>query len=165
MLEATLCFLVKGNPPHDVLLGLKKKGFGVDKYAGIGGKVEPGETAVTTAVRELYEEIHILASPNNLGKAGHLTFLFPHKPDWSQQVHVYCLDEWVGIPQESAEMRPQWFKTTRIPFDQMWQDGQHWLPLVLNRQYVQAAFTFAADNETIFKCKIETWPMKAEETG
>ena len=62
-------------------------------------------------------------------------------------------------------MRPQWFKTTRIPFDQMWQDGQHWLPLVLNRQYVQAAFTFAADNETIFKCKIETWPMKAEETG
>jgi 8-oxo-dGTP diphosphatase len=164
MLEATLCFLVKGNPPHDMLLGLKKKGFGAGKYAGIGGKIEPGETAVETAVRELNEEIHVLAATNDLQKVGRLTFSFPHKLNWSQQVHVYCLDKWVGTPQESVEMRPQWFKTTQIPFDQMWQDGQYWLPLVLNRQTVQAAFTFAADNETVVKSKIETWPIQAEET-
>ena len=164
MLEATLCFLVKHNPSDNVLLGLKKTGFGAGKYVGIGGKLESGETAVSTAVRELNEEIHILAAPNDLQKTGHLTFLFPHKPDWSQQVHVYCLEKWVGMPQESAEMRPQWFKTTRIPFDQMWQDGQHWLPLVINRQYVQATFTFAADNETVVTSKIKTWPMHTEET-
>jgi 8-oxo-dGTP diphosphatase len=65
MLEATLCFLVRGDPPDEVLLGLKKIGFGAGKLAGIGGKVEVGETAVATIIRERHEEIHIQAAPDD----------------------------------------------------------------------------------------------------
>ena len=36
-----------------VLLGLKKKGFGQGYYNGFGGKVEPGETIVQAAQREV----------------------------------------------------------------------------------------------------------------
>lgn len=36
-----------------VLLGLKKKGFGQGYYNGFGGKVEPGETIVQAAEREV----------------------------------------------------------------------------------------------------------------
>lgn len=163
MHEATLCFLVKGNPPDEVLLGLKKAGFGAGKMVGIGGKIERGETAVCTAVRELNEEIGVGANPTDLHKTARLTFLFPHQPDWSQQVHVFCLDKWTGSPQESAEMRPRWFATNQLPINQMWQDGRHWLPLVLTGQYVQAVFTFAADNETVAASEIESWPVTLEE--
>ncbi|MEK7504190.1 MAG: hypothetical protein AAB550_01680 [Patescibacteria group bacterium] len=36
MKQATLCFLVKDN---QILLAMKKRGFGVGKWNGVGGKV------------------------------------------------------------------------------------------------------------------------------
>jgi len=44
MKDRTLCFLMRGNPPSEVLLGFKKTGFGAGKYTGVGGKVEAGES-------------------------------------------------------------------------------------------------------------------------
>ena len=97
---------MRGDPLNEVLLGFKKNGFGAGKYTGIGGKVEPDESVVHAAVRELEEEINVKASGHALQKFGHLTFLFPAKPDWSQVVHVFILTEWGGNPAESAEMKP-----------------------------------------------------------
>lgn len=34
-----------------VLLGFKKRGFGMNKWNGLGGKVEPNETIVQSAIR------------------------------------------------------------------------------------------------------------------
>jgi 8-oxo-dGTP diphosphatase/2-hydroxy-dATP diphosphatase len=34
-----------------ILLGLKKRGFGVNKWNGLGGKVEPGESIIYGAKR------------------------------------------------------------------------------------------------------------------
>lgn len=157
MQEATLCFLVRGEPYDEVLLGLKKVGFGAGKLVGIGGKIEVGATAVASIIRELREEIHIQASPNDLQKAGTLTFLFPHKPAWSQQVQLFRLEKWVGTPRESAEMRPHWFNIKEIPLAKMWQDSRYWLPLMLDGHNVQATFTFAADNETVVTSEVEAF--------
>ncbi|MEJ2212436.1 MAG: NUDIX domain-containing protein, partial [Anaerolineae bacterium] len=46
-----------GRPPRQVLLGLKRVGFGAGKLTGIGGKVEPGEEVAAAAARELEEEV------------------------------------------------------------------------------------------------------------
>ena len=45
-------------------------------------------------------------------------------------------------------MKPVWFSTNSIPYGKMWADDVHWLPLVLQGKYVDAAFTFKDDNET-----------------
>ena len=42
MRDTTLCFPV--NTAGDILLGRKKRGFGVTKWNGFGGKIETGET-------------------------------------------------------------------------------------------------------------------------
>lgn len=39
-----------------ILLGMKKRGFGMGKWNGFGGKVEPGETIEEGALREMAEE-------------------------------------------------------------------------------------------------------------
>src|SRR6266487_2966131 len=44
MRNMTVCFLLRATSPHEVLLGYKKRGFGAGKFAGIGGRVEAGET-------------------------------------------------------------------------------------------------------------------------
>jgi 8-oxo-dGTP pyrophosphatase MutT (NUDIX family) len=54
--ETTLCLLVQGRLSAEVLLGLKREGFGAVKHTGCGGKVEAEETPAAAAIRELVEE-------------------------------------------------------------------------------------------------------------
>jgi len=56
MKQATLCYIFRDD---EILLGLKKRGFGNNKYNGFGGKVKPAENIKESAVRELKEEIDI----------------------------------------------------------------------------------------------------------
>jgi len=150
---ATLCFLVK-RESEEILLGLKKRGFGKNKYNGFGGKVNEKESIEDAALRELFEECSIDAF--DIEKFGELTFFFPYVKDksWDQTVHVFFSEQWTGEPVESDEMLPKWFNFNEIPFEKMWQDDKHWLPLVLANKKVKAEFTFGDDNETIIGMKI-----------
>jgi len=152
MRDATLVFLLKGNPVSEVLLGYKKIGFGLGKYTGFGGKVEPGEEVAEAALRELTEETGVTApDPQSLEFAAILEFYFPHKRAWEQRVFVFLTHEWQGIPAESNEMIPQWFSVENIPYDQMWNDGRYWLPRVLSGEKFRAEFKFQADNAIVEK--------------
>jgi ADP-ribose pyrophosphatase YjhB (NUDIX family) len=157
MRDATLCFLVRGDPPREILLGLKKAGFGAGKYGGFGGKVETGETVAAAAARELAEEVGVKVLAKDLQQVGYLTFWFPAKPAWSQVVHVFLSTTWQGTPRESGEMAPAWFTLDEIPFEHMWQDGPYWLPQVLAGKRVRASFTFRADNESVEALEMEIW--------
>jgi 8-oxo-dGTP diphosphatase len=157
MRDATLCLLFRGTPVKEVLLGKKKARFGAGKYNGFGGKVEPDETIVQAAVRELAEEAGVQVALNELHLVAHLTFLFPHRREWEQIVYVYCAHTWQGTPVESEEMVPSWFGVDEIPYDEMWDDDRFWLPHVLAGKRVQATFTYRADNETVEHFEIQEW--------
>jgi len=154
MREATLCLLVKGSPPAEILLGLKKIGFGQGKYNGFGGKVQAGETVEMAAVRELAEETGLRIAEGDLQTRAHLTFLFPAREDFNQVVHVFLVERWDGQLVESAEMKPGWFKVDEIPYEKMWDDDIYWLPLVLRGKRIRAKFTYQADNETVGQAEI-----------
>lgn len=149
MYETTLCLPVRCCLGGAVLLGLKKRGFGQGYYTGFGGKVEPGETILAAAVRELAEESGLVAEPPALIGRGTLTFCFPAKPAWDQQVHLFLVERWSGRPVETGEMAPAWFPLSQLPYDRMWSDARYWLPPVLAGQVLAATITFAADNTAI----------------
>jgi len=150
MQNATLVILLKGHPVSEVLLGYKKIGLGQGKFTGFGGKIEPGEGVAEAALRELIEETGVtVPDPNTLEFTAILEFHFPHKPDWEQRVFVFLAHHWQGIPTESNEMIPQWFPVEDIPYDQMWDDAHHWLPMVLSGEKFQASFKFRGDNATV----------------
>ncbi len=155
MIEATLCFLLDGQPPTRILLGWKKRGFGKGKLNGFGGKVRPGETPVRTIVREVAEEAGVLVSPDTLRSAGSVTFVFPFEPAFDHHVHLFVTNDWDGEIRESAEMAPAWFPIDGIPFDRMWDDDRHWLPRVLAGKRIRAEFSFAEDNETVASASLE----------
>lgn len=155
MRDATLIFLLRGDPPQEILLGLKKKGLGAGKWNGFGGKVEPNESIERAAARELHEECGIEVAAQDLHRVARIEFYFPHKPEWDQVVHAFIAKEWRGEPSESREMMPRWFATNAIPYDTMWADDKEWLPLVLQGKRVDARFTFMADNETVSESRIQ----------
>ena len=157
MKDRTLCFLIKENLEPEILLGFKKVRFGAGKYAGFGGGVEPGESIIGAAVREMKEEAGVIVFEDSLQQVGHLTFLFPANPSWSQVVHVFLTHTWEGTPVESEEMRPDWFPQDRVPYEQMWQDAAQWLSKILAGEHIRATFTFNADNETVGDVQFEAW--------
>jgi 8-oxo-dGTP pyrophosphatase MutT (NUDIX family) len=150
MKDATLVFLLKGNPISEVLLGHKKIGFGQGKYTGFGGKIKRGEGIAEAALRELAEETGVrVPIPETLEFRAILEFRFPRKRAWEQRVFVFCTYHWEGSPSESSEMIPQWFAVEEIPYHQMWDDARHWLPLILSGEKFQAHFKFRGDNATV----------------
>ncbi|MEK7615400.1 MAG: 8-oxo-dGTP diphosphatase [Patescibacteria group bacterium] len=140
--NSTLLFLIKRSQGQveEICLAMKKRGFGVGRWNGVGGKVEVGESIESAVKRETREEIGVNAK--EIDKVAELTFYFPHNPSWNQLVHVYFCEVWEGDPVETEEMSPKWVAVPEIPFNQMWADDIFWLPEVLKGGFVKASFTF-----------------------
>jgi len=130
------------NGEKELLLAMKKKGFGEGRWNGVGGKFdsENDKNILATAKRELKEEIDVIAQ--KIKKVAILSFYFPYQKDWDQNVHVFFVENWQGEPRETEEVRPKWFKINEIPFDQMWPDDRFWLPRILNGEKLKAKFVF-----------------------
>ena len=151
--DATLVFLIrKSQEKSEICLAMKKRGFGVNRWNGVGGKVEKDESIGSAAVREAQEEIGVKIK--HIDKCAELSFYFPHNPAWNQKVHVYFSEIWDGEPSESDEMKPQWFTNQEIPFDTMWPDDEFWIPEVLSGKLVRASFIFG-EGDVIQKKEIQ----------
>lgn len=144
----TLVFLQRDG---EILLGIKKRGFGVGKWNGLGGKVKPDESIEQAAVRELEEEIGVHADVNDIDKRAILTFFGEDESDI--EMHVFKVNSWQGEPHESEEMRPQWFKIDAIPYENMWDDDPIWLPKFLVGEEFVARFWFN-ENKKVIKYEV-----------
>ena len=133
----TLCIIYQ-HPK--VLLGMKKRGFGAGRWNGFGGKVAAMETIEDAAKRELQEEAGI--EVKDLNKVGIIDFEFKGNPE-ILQVHIFRSDSFLGEPNESEEMKPQWFHINEIPFKEMWPDDVHWMPLFLSGKKFKGRFLFS----------------------
>ncbi len=151
MKRTTLCFLARGD---EVLIAMKKRGFGQGKWNGVGGKVESGETITEAAIRETEEEIGVKILAGDLKQQAILHFSFENKSEWNQECHVFVAKTWRGDPAESDEMKPQWFPFGKLPFENMWVDDPFWLPKVLSGKNIEAEFHFTADGKVILSKKI-----------
>ena len=149
--NATLVFLIEKERDEisRVCLAMKKRGFGVNRWNGVGGKVEAEEEIEQAAIREAREEIGV--EIKELKKTAELSFYFPHNPDWDQLVHVFFAEKWEGEPSESEEMRPDWFELPGIPFENMWPDDEYWLPEVLKGNSLEAMFKFGEGDAILEK--------------
>ena len=137
-LETTLCLLKKED---NILLAMKKRGFGEGKYNGVGGKLEKGETPEVAMIRETQEEIKV--TPTHYEKVGFIEFDEYYKGEKTRVVfHLYIAYDWEGTPKETEEMKPKWFSIKEIPYSQMFPDDQYWLPLILEGKKIKAYFEF-----------------------
>lgn len=145
-MRANLVFIVRDGR---ILLIHKKRGLGTGKINGPGGKLEPGETALESAVRESEEELHIV--PTDLERMGELHF------DFTDGLKIHCVvfrgSAFEGTPTETDEAAPEWFDTDRIPYHRMWADDIVWMPHLLERRKFRAWFRF--DGEKMLSRRVE----------
>jgi 8-oxo-dGTP pyrophosphatase MutT (NUDIX family) len=129
----------------EILLGEKLTGLGTGKFVGAGGKLEPRESPVDAAVREVAEELGVVVAPADLEAISVITYPFVDRDEWSQRSHGFLARTWTGEPAASSELDPQWFDIADIPFDRMWADAATWLPQALAGEFIERTIPFRAD--------------------
>lgn len=125
---------------------MKKRGFGVGRWNGFGGKVAEGESIEDAARRETYEEAGVVLG--EIVKQGIINFSWEGKPE-ILEVHIFRAENFEGEPIESEEMRPQWFHVDEIPFGSMWADDSYWIPLLLKGKKFKGQFLFGEGDRII----------------
>ena len=133
--QATLLFVIQNG---QILLIHKKRGLGAGNINGPGGRLEPGETPIEAAVREVEEELCI--TPTGVSYAGELFFQFTN----GHSIHgiVFTATGYKGEPTETHEATPLWTPLNEIPYDRMWADDRHWIPLMLKEIPFHGYFIF-----------------------
>jgi len=148
--QVSLVFLTReNNGKKEILLAMKKRGFGQGLWNGAGGKMDPAKdkTIEDAARRETKEEIGV--DILNMKKVALIDFFFPkaEQQDWNQQAHIYFSDKWSGEPAESEEMAPQWFCTSELPLRQMWSPDSSWLPKVIAGEKIKGKYVFDGNQQ------------------
>ncbi len=131
LFEATVVFPVRGG---EVLLARKTRKIGAGCWNGYGGGPDEGESLTDTAVRELFEECGLRASPRDLTKIAVMDF-HNTKTDGTTfvaRVHFYTLSSWSGDYHATDEMAdPSWFPIDKLPLEEMMPADRVFLPLAL----------------------------------
>ncbi len=136
--RANLCFIVAEGR---VLLIHKKRGLGAGKVNAPGGRIEPGETALEAAVRETREEVCV--TPTGIEERGVLLFEFVD--GYRLHCTVFAASGCEGELCETDEAVPFWAELADIPYDAMWADDRHWLPLLIEGKRFEGRFVFDGD--------------------
>lgn len=141
---STLVFCLKEG---QVLLAMKKRGFGAGKWNGYGGKVLEEETPRKAAIRELEEESSLIVAEGALEQVALVRFYFEEKQLF--ECHVFLAEKWEGEPRESDEMNPCWFVILGLPFEKMWVADSKWIPLILSGKKLEVKVNFNASGDEI----------------
>jgi 8-oxo-dGTP diphosphatase len=133
--RAVICFIITGGK---VMLIHKKRGLGGGKINGPGGRLEPGETAMEGAIRETIEETGI--TPLGLEEAGEISFQFTD--GYGLHCTIFTARGFAGKLTETDEALPFWCPVDEVPYNGMWEDDRHWLPLLLRGEKFAGFFEF-----------------------
>lgn len=143
-LKKTVCSLVYIKKKDRLLLARKKRGFGVGRFNGVGGKMKEGETITQTMLRETMEEVGIV--PLDYSQVAVLIFDEYVKDNRELvEVDVFMAESYTGEVTESEEMQPQWFDINDLPYDDMFPDDRFFLPQLLAGKKVKGFFKYDKD--------------------
>ena len=150
--KATLLFVTHN---EKMLLIRKKRGLGAGKINAAGGRLEPGETEMECAVREMQEELCVTVTDPKY--AGEIDFQFTD--GYCFHLIVFTGSQFEGEPMETDEAVPLWFNLNSIPYDEMWADDIYWLPTMMEGHRFYGRFLF--DDDTM----LDGWMAPKDEVG
>lgn len=121
----TLCYIEKENQ-YLMMHRVKKKNDGNhDKWIGIGGHFEFGESPEECLLREVKEETGLTLTSWRF--RGLVTFV---SGDWEEYMCLYTADGYTGQMTECSEGELVWVEKARIPQLNIWEGDKIFLQLL-----------------------------------
>ena len=106
---------------------MKKNDVNKDKWIGVGGHFEDGESPEDCAKREIYEETGLTAEAMTLN--GIVSF-DSAKQDHTEYMFLYTVTEWTGTAHECDEGVLEWIDFDRIRNMNLWEGDRIFLKLL-----------------------------------
>ena len=126
MINSTLCYLERGDQ-YLMLHRVKKKGdLNHDKWIGVGGKFEEGESPEDCILRETREETGLTLTAYRY--RGLVTFVSDQAP--TEYMHLFTATECTGTPHPCDEGDLAWIGKRALRELPMWEGDRIFLRLL-----------------------------------
>ena len=145
LLQTTLCYL-EHNDCYLMLHRVKKNhDVNHDKWIGVGGKFEPGETALDCALREVREETGLtMHAPHYRGM---VDFFCPPWP--AERMHLYTCTEFSGTMIDCDEGTLEWVPKDAVASLPIWAGDKIFFRLLAeNAPFFHLELTYGGDRLT-----------------
>jgi len=129
MLHTTLCYLNIDGKTLMLHRVKKKNDVNHDKWIGIGGKFEHGESPEECMLREFREETSL--TPTQWAYRGIVTFL---SADWCEYMHLFTATAYKGEMRECDEGTLEWVPWESIAQLPIWEGDKVFLRLLQERE-------------------------------
>jgi 8-oxo-dGTP diphosphatase len=140
---ATLCYVRKEEKTLMLHRVKRENDIHQNKWNGLGGKFQPGETPEACVIREVEEESGLLIKNPKI--KGFLTFPeFRAGEDW--YVFVFLANEFSGKLIDSAEGNLQWIENDQLLKLNLWEGDQYFLKWLEEEVFFSARFYYKNGN-------------------
>lgn len=133
MLLTTICYIIKDDQVLMLHRVKKENDMNANKWIGVGGKIEEGESPKECILREVYEETGLTLNDVTLKSV--VTFNFA-KYD-NELMFVYIAKEFTGAIKECNEGVLKWIPIAKINQLKLWEGDQYFLKHIFNNDDVQ----------------------------
>ena len=117
MKNTTLCYIEQDNNYLMLHRVKKKNDMNQDKWLGVGGKLEDGESPEDCLIREVKEETGLTLK--KFAYRGFITFV---SKQWgTEYMHLYTATEYEGEMKECDEGTLEWVHKTKIENLNLWE--------------------------------------------
>ena len=122
----TLCYLERGDEYLMLHRTKKKNDENHDKWIGVGGKFEAGESPEDCMCREIFEETGLLVTEYRY--RGLVTFVSDLYE--TEYMHLFTVTDWTGEARECDEGELAWIKKKKLFDLTLWQGDRIFLKLL-----------------------------------
>lgn len=139
--KTVLCYLNKGDSYLMLYRNKKENDINKDKYIGIGGHIEKGETKEQALIREVKEETGLLI--NQYEYRGELIFI---NDDYEEIMYLYTSSDFFGQLIDCDEGELIWIDKKNLPSLNIWEGDRYFLePLFNSDEFIKMTLRYSGD--------------------
>lgn len=142
LINTSLCYIEKDNSYLMLHRTKKEHDYNKDKWIGIGGKFENGESPEDCAVREVREETGLIIEPADLEYCGIVTFVDVSEAEaYTEFMHIFRARKFSGeLKTDCDEGELEWVPLAKL------KELPHW-------QADEIFYDFLAENHPFYSLK------------
>ena len=139
--ETVLVYIFKDDEVLMLYRNKKKNDINEDKWMGVGGHLEKGETPVDALIREVKEETDLDVLQYNF-----LATLYFYNQEYEEKMYLYRVDKYKGDLSDCNEGELKFIKIKDLLSLNMWEGDKIFLGLMLkNEPYFELSLYYDKD--------------------